>query len=99
MVYEAFCGPIPEGMVINHKDGNKRNNALTNLELTTESKNQLHALLMGLKAKKLTEDIVREIRKMYATGEYTYQELGRFFKVNWYTIRKIVKRWGWAWVE
>ena len=99
LVYESFVGPIPEDMVINHKDGNKRNNRIDNLELATEAENQLHALWMGLKAKKLTADIVREIRKMYATGEYTYMELGRFFKVNWYTIRKIVKRWEWKWVE
>ncbi len=47
----------------------------------------------------ITDDEVRSIRQMYATGEYTYQELGRMFKVNWYTIRRIVKRWEWKWVS
>lgn len=43
LVWEAFNGPIPKGMWINHKDGNKANNHLDNLELTTPSENHFHA--------------------------------------------------------
>lgn len=32
VVYEAFKGAIPSGFQIHHKDGNKRNNCLSNLE-------------------------------------------------------------------
>lgn len=39
VVYEAFCGEIPISMVINHKDENKHNNHIDNLEVITRSKN------------------------------------------------------------
>lgn len=39
LVWEAFNGPIPEGMVINHKDENPSNNNLDNLMLCSQSEN------------------------------------------------------------
>lgn len=39
LVYEAFVGPIPEGMTIDHIDGNKVNNHLSNLQLMGRGKN------------------------------------------------------------
>lgn len=33
LVYEAFVGEVPKGFHIHHKDGNKQNNRLDNLEL------------------------------------------------------------------
>lgn len=47
-VAECFIGPCPEGMQVNHKDGDKLNNAATNLEYVTVSGNQIHALQHGL---------------------------------------------------
>ena len=43
------CAPRsnPEGMVINHLDGNKANNALSDLELTIHSGNAKHAWKQG----------------------------------------------------
>lgn len=32
LVYEAFIGKIPEGMQVNHKDENKQNNVLSNID-------------------------------------------------------------------
>ena len=37
--YEAFNGPIPEGMQVNHIDENTLNNNLENLNLMTPSEN------------------------------------------------------------
>lgn len=48
IVYETFVSEIPEGMEINHIDGNKSNNALDNLELVTHSENMKHAYRIGL---------------------------------------------------
>lgn len=39
LVYTAFNGPIPEGMQIDHIDGNKENNALSNLRVVTPREN------------------------------------------------------------
>ena len=38
-VWEAFNGPIPEGLQINHLDENKHNNSLSNLSLVTPREN------------------------------------------------------------
>lgn len=43
LIYETFYGKIPEGCVIHHKDGNKLNNCVNNLQLLAESEhNKLH---------------------------------------------------------
>lgn len=39
LVWEVFNGPIPDGLVINHKDQNRLNNAIENLMLCTQSEN------------------------------------------------------------
>jgi hypothetical protein len=39
LVYMAHVGPIPKGMQINHKDENKENNCIENLELMTQKEN------------------------------------------------------------
>jgi len=43
LVYETFVGAIPNGYEINHKDGNKVNNELSNLELCTHKDNIIHS--------------------------------------------------------
>lgn len=47
-IYEAFYGKIPKGMVINHKNGNKLDNSIQNLEVVTNSENTKHGYDMGL---------------------------------------------------
>lgn len=43
LVMLAFVGPRPEGKEVNHKDGNKGNNSLDNLEYVTKSENVRHS--------------------------------------------------------
>jgi hypothetical protein len=77
LVAEAFIGPIPEGMAVNHLDGDKTNNKVSNLEIITASANSKHAVDMGLYAppaykgskhprSKIDESRVLEIRAEYA---------------------------------
>ena len=43
LVCEAFHGPRPDGMTINHKDGAKKNNRPENLEYLSHQENMNHA--------------------------------------------------------
>jgi len=46
-IYECFVGPIPEGMIVHHRDNDKQNACLDNLELVTRSQNSLYARADG----------------------------------------------------
>jgi len=48
VIWFVAHGNIANGLTINHKDGNKRNNCLCNLELCTNAENHAHAIENGL---------------------------------------------------
>lgn len=103
LVAAAFIGPKPPGHEVNHKDAVKSNCRLSNLEYKTKEGNTRHAMDMGLIPKgskhsnaKLTENQVREIRRLYAGGKHGYRPLGITFGVDYTTIASIVKRRGWT---
>ena len=49
-IWECVLGyPIPDGMQINHIDGNKKNNSIDNLELCTAQENSIHRDSSGLR--------------------------------------------------
>lgn len=102
IVLEAFAGERPEGCSCNHKDGNKTNNALTNLEWVTYRENSQHAIRTGLWRHSgeenctsvLTAAQVLEIRRLARQGMRQYA-LGRHFHVSHGTIWRIVHRLAW----
>jgi hypothetical protein len=51
LVAATFIGPKEKGYDVNHKDANKQNNALENLEYLTHQDNMTHAAMMGLMQK------------------------------------------------
>ena len=51
LVARAFIEGFEYGDAINHIDGNKQNNALTNIEKTTSQSNNIHAHTTGLRSK------------------------------------------------
>lgn len=80
VVWEACVGTIPAGLVINHKNGKKTDNRLSNLEVVTSSANNVHALENGLRRSgrtfgprnpnyKVTPGMHAEILRRLASGE------------------------------
>lgn len=100
IVAETFI-PNPDNLpCVNHKDGNKYNNNVDNLEWCTHSENNYHAFENGLKVipsgvnsklSKLTYDDVVEIKKCLILGdpEYGARPLGKKYGVDHIVISDI----------
>jgi hypothetical protein len=76
LVYEAFVGPRAKGLHVCHNDGNRLNNALSNLRLDTPAGNAKDKLKHGThpagernSCAKLTLMQVATIREQIAAGE------------------------------
>jgi len=99
IVWHALNGPIPKGLVVNHKNGIKFDNRPENLELVTPSQNLSHAHRTGLIDQrgernphaKLTNREVAEIRLVYSQGGRTQEDLGIQYGVTFQTISDIVR--------
>lgn len=104
LVYATFVGHIPIGFVVNHKNGNKRDNCVTNLEVLTQSDNVKHAHATGLipasgahgsrnGRAKLSERDVVNIRKL--REKLTVKALADKFGVSISTVERVIYKTGW----
>lgn len=65
LVYEAFNGPIPEGMQVNHINENKTDNRLENLNLMTPKEN----INWGTHNKRVSEKHLKPVLQFTLDGE------------------------------
>ncbi len=108
-VYEAFVGEIPLGMQINHLDGDKENNHLSNLELCTPAENIRHAYATGLNEgvkgeanhyAKVTSGEVLQMYEMFKLG-YPNKHVGDIFGLHdrYISLVRHGRRWKWLFEE
>lgn len=89
---------------VNHLDGNKLNNHFSNLEWCTAGMNTSHAFKSGLVDfkgsksvhAKITEADVLDMRRKYATGKFTQEQLAKPFGMSRRHIGDILNRVCWA---
>ena len=118
LVAREFIGPPPESWYeVNHKDGIKDNNVLSNLEWLSPGGNAKHAFRIGLKVPTgfannnfsklgsdngralLTEEDVREIRRLYRETSILQKDLAKRYNVGITAISRIILRMNWVHIE
>ena len=98
LVALAFI-PNPDNLPeVNHKDGNKFNNCVVNLEWCTPSENIRHAVKMGMRGDfkgskngraKLDEGQVMEIKHLLKDSDLTMVEIAKRYNVSKQIISRI----------
>jgi len=103
IVAAAFIGEPSDGMEVNHKNGDKSDNSIDNLEYLTPSQNCIHAHRTGLRVSPkgsesrnsiLTENDVTEIVSLF--GKKTMKDIAKQFGVHDTTVNCIAKGKTWS---
>lgn len=103
LVAAAFLPDFLARPQVNHKNGQKTDNRLENLEMCTPKQNTEHADRTGLRKvraedngnSKLTWPIVRQMRAVRAAGT-TFKKLASMFGVSTRTANIIIRNLSWT---
>jgi hypothetical protein len=99
--------PNPDNLPqVNHIDGNKSNNAASNLEWVSAKDNTLHAIKMRLRHKtpggkdcpatKWSESIIRRICELLSEGKYSTGEIAKITGTNRQLVTSIATKKTWV---
>ena len=100
LVARAFLPPKPEwAQTVNHKDGNKNNNCVDNLEWMTYKDNNKHARKNLLNKQhgercnltKFSDDAIDAVRILARSDRFTYSELAELFNMSESHVSEIVR--------
>jgi hypothetical protein len=92
LVMEAFSTNYNNYPEIDHKNGDKWDNRLSNLEYVTSAENTRRAMKKNKHAKTIDAKIARKIGKKLASGKYSISEISRKMNVPQGIVSKIKNR-------
>jgi hypothetical protein len=87
IIATKFCKKLPHHTQVNHKDGNKLNNAKDNLEWCTASENILHKYHGDIQGDITLYSKMKELRAI----EMTYKQIAQSLNVSVATVFKHCK--------
>ena len=92
IICDAFIGKIQPTKEVNHKNGDKSDNRIDNLEYVTHSENSLHMtnVLKKNKKMKFTDNQIIKIRELFSLGQ-SYKKIMNMFNISQSYFRYIVK--------
>ena len=86
-----------DGLIINHKDGNKQNNFVDNLEWVTQKENILHSInnrLQPVHTKtymgKFSDEDRQAIKDLWESGDMSKREIAKLYNVSHTCINDII---------
>ena len=106
LVARAFLGPPPPGTVVNHKDFDRTNNTVANLEYLSQRENVRHAAAAGRTRVLAGEDVGRsvlteaQVRRFRALAETkSIASIARTHGFNYSTVYHAIRGRNWGHVK
>jgi hypothetical protein len=91
LIASVFIGKPQGDVEVNHKDGNRANNAVDNLEWVTHSDNQKHAYRIGIRkpTSKVTQAQKSEIVSLRNAGNRSLKDIAAMFGISFQSVSRI----------